>query len=132
MSFTRTFTAAPEHIDELGHVNNAVWVQWVQEIALAHWYAIAPPAHQDRYVWVILRHEIDYRGNLTAGETIAAETWVGEPGRVRFDRFVRFTRGGKTLVEAKTTWAPLEKATGRLVRITPELSAPFLATRGTD
>lgn len=125
-AFTRDFTARAEHIDELGHVNNAVWVQWVQEIALAHWYAIAPAEHQARYVWVILRHEIDYRGNLTEGETTTAETWVGEPGRVRFDRFVRFTKDGRTLVEARTTWAPIEKASGRPVRITPELAAPFL------
>ncbi|MES2755473.1 MAG: thioesterase family protein [Pseudomonadota bacterium] len=126
MAFTRTFTAQPADIDELGHVNNAVWVQWIQEIALAHWYAIAPAEHQTRYVWVILRHEIDYRGNLGEGESATGETWVGVPGRVRFDRFVRFARDGKTLVEAKTTWAPIERATGKLVRITPELAAPFL------
>lgn len=126
MSFTRDFTAQPADIDELGHVNNAVWVRWVQEIALAHWYAIAPAEHQATYFWVIIRHEIDYRGNLTVGETATAETWVGEPGRVRFDRFVRFVKDGRTLVEAKTTWAPIEKASGKLVRITLELAAPFL------
>lgn len=124
-NFTHIFTAQPEDIDELGHVNNAVWVKWVQEVALGHWYAIAPAEHQARYFWVILRHEIDYRGNLNVGESVVAETWVGEPKGARFDRFVRFTRDGKMLVEAKTTWAPIEKATGRLVRITPELAAPF-------
>lgn len=126
MSFTREFTARPEDIDELGHVNNAVWVRWVQEMSLAHWYAIAPAEHQEKYVWVILRHEIDYRGNLNVGESVTGETWVGTPKGARFDRFVRFVRGGKALVEAKTTWAPIEKATGRLMRITPELAAPFL------
>lgn len=126
MTFTRSFTAQAEDIDELGHVNNAVWVRWVQEIALAHWYAIAPAAHQAKYVWVILRHEIDYRGNLLEGERVTAETWVGIPKGARFDRFVRFVKDGRTLVEAKTTWAPIEQASGRLVRITPELAAPFL------
>ena len=132
MRFARTFIAAPEHIDELGHVNNAVWVQWIQEIALAHWYAIAPAEHQAHYVWVVIRHEIDYRGNLSAGESVAGETWVGTPKGARFDRFVRFTREGKTLVEAKTTWAPIERATGRLMRITPELAGPFLPFRDPD
>lgn len=33
---TLTFTAGPEHIDELGHVNNAVWVTWIQDIATSH------------------------------------------------------------------------------------------------
>lgn len=132
MTFTREFTARPEHIDELGHVNNAVWVQWVQEIALAHWYAIAPAEHQEKYFWVIIRHEVDYRGNLNEGESCTAQTWVGEPKGARFDRFVRFTKSGKTLVEAKTTWAPIEKASGRLMRITPELAAPFLDSKARD
>lgn len=126
MSFTRTFTARPDDIDELGHVNNGVWVRWIQEIALAHWYAFAPPEHQEKYIWVVIRHEIDYRGNLLEGQSAEAETWVGTPKGARFDRFVRFTANGKTLVEAKSTWAPIEKATGKLMRITPELAAPFV------
>lgn len=44
---TLTFTATPEHIDELGHVNNTVWVQWVQDIATAHWAAVASPEHRE-------------------------------------------------------------------------------------
>ena len=52
--------APPDAIDELGHVNNAVWVQWIQEVALAHWYSLADPGHQEDYIWVVVRHEIDY------------------------------------------------------------------------
>ena len=58
--FEMTLTAAPEHIDELGHVNNAVWVQWIQQVAVAHWDSFADPAHKDAYYWVVVRHEIDY------------------------------------------------------------------------
>ena len=58
--FEMTFTAGAEHIDELGHVNNAVWVQWIQQVAVAHWDAVADPAHKDSYYWVVVRHEIDY------------------------------------------------------------------------
>jgi acyl-CoA thioester hydrolase len=126
--FRLTFTAAPADIDELGHVNNAVWVRWVQEIAVAHWQAVAPAEHQAAHVWVVIRHEIDYRGNLAEGERV--ETWVGGlPRGARFDRHVRFTRDGRVLVEAVTTWAPLDRASGRLLRITPEMAAPFLAGR---
>ncbi|MBM3926849.1 MAG: acyl-CoA thioesterase, partial [Sphingomonadales bacterium] len=39
--FTHRFTALADHIDELGHVNNAVWVRWIQDIAVAHWAAVA-------------------------------------------------------------------------------------------
>jgi len=126
--FTRTFTAAPDDIDELGHVNNAVWVRWIQDIAVAHWDAVAPEDHRAAYFWVVTRHEIDYRGNVGVGETVTGTTWVGEaPKGARFDRHVRFTDAdGRVTVEAVTSWALIDRASGRLARVRPELAAPFL------
>lgn len=126
--FTTTITALPDDIDELGHVNNAVWVRWIQDIAVAHWHAVAPPEHRDSYVWVVTRHEIDYRGNMAAGESVTAQTWVGDaPKGARFDRHVRFTgTDGRVKVEAKTTWAIIDRASGRLIRVPKEVAAPFL------
>ena len=127
--FTRSFTAAPADIDELGHVNNAVWVRWIQDIAVAHWDAVAPAAHRDAYIWVVTRHEIDYRGNVRVGETVTGETWVPDPPKgARFDRHVRFVDdAGKVVVEAVTTWALIDRATGRLLRVRDDIAAPFLA-----
>jgi len=129
MSFSKIFTAAAQDIDELGHVNNAVWVRWVQELAVAHWEAVAPDEHRHAFVWVVTRHEIDYRGNLAEGTSAAGETWVPEPPRgARFNRHFRFTDpAGRVLVEGITTWAMLDRASGRLVRVRPEIAAPFLA-----
>ena len=126
--FTQTITAGPDDIDELGHVNNAVWVRWIQEVAVAHWNAVAPPEHRDAYIWVVTRHEIDYRGNVSEGETVTAETWVPEPPRgARFDRHMRFTGAdGRVKVEAVSTWAMLDRVSGRLVRVREEVAAPFL------
>jgi acyl-CoA thioester hydrolase len=128
MAFILTKTATEADIDELGHVNNAVWVRWIQDIAVAHWDAVATAEQRAAYIWVVTRHEIDYRGNVSAGETVTGETWVPEPPRgARFDRHVRFTgTDGKVKVEAVTTWALLDRATGRLLRVRPELAAPFL------
>lgn len=126
--FTQSITATPADIDELGHVNNAVWVQWIQRIALAHWYSVARPEDQEAYFWVVTRHEIDYRGNVSVGETVNGETWVPEPPKgARFDRHMRFTGSdGRVKVEAVTTWAMIDRATGRLMRVRPEIAAPFL------
>ncbi|KQT33765.1 thioesterase [Sphingomonas sp. Leaf412] len=126
--FAQGFTASPADIDELGHVNNAVWVRWIQDIAVAHWDAIAPPEHRATMVWVVTRHVIDYRGNLSVGESVTGETWVPEPPRgARFDRHVRFVDAtGRTLVEGVTTWALMDRATGRLLRVRPEIAAPFM------
>ena len=127
--FEMRFTAQADDIDILGHVNNAVWVRWMETIATAHWEALAPPEAQALYVWVVTRHEIDYRGNVGPGETVTGETWVPEPPRgARFDRHVRFTGAdGRVKVEAVSTWALLDRATGRLLRVRPELAAPFLS-----
>ena len=129
-SFTRRFTAFPDDIDELGHVNNAVWVRWIQEVAVAHWDAVAAPEHRAAYIWVVTRHEIDYRGNVAVGESVTAETWVPDPPRgARFDRHLRFTGDdGKVKVSAISTWAMLDRASGRLMRIKPEIAAPFLVS----
>lgn len=130
--FTRQFTALPDDIDELGHVNNAVWVRWLQEIAVSHWEAVAPADQVAAYVWVVTRHEIDYRGNVGPGETVTAETWVADaPKGARFDRHVRFVgQDGRIKVDAVTTWAMLDRATGRLVRVRPEIARPFLDSSG--
>ena len=129
MPFSLTKTATDADIDELGHVNNAVWVKWIQDIAVAHWTAIATAKQQETLIWVVTRHEIDYRGNVGPGETVTGETWVPEPPRgARFDRHVRFTGAdGRVKVEAVSTWALLDRATGRLLRVRPELAAPFLS-----
>ena len=125
--YRMTFTAGPQHIDELGHVNNAVWVDWIQQIATAHWAAVAAPEHQAQYVWVVTRHEIDYRGNVGEGESVTAETFIPEgPTGARFDRRVDFhNAAGKVIVSAKTTWAIIDRPTGRLVRVPKEVAEPF-------
>lgn len=126
--FRQTFTATVADIDELGHVNNAVWVAWIQQLAVAHWQAVAPPEQQAAYIWVVTRHEIDYRGNLRAGESVTGETWVPDPPRgARFDRHTRFVDADGTVkVEAVTTWALIDRATGRLLRVRDEVAAPFV------
>ena len=127
--FERTITAGPGDIDELGHVNNAVWVRWIQDMATAHWAARADPAHVDAYIWVVTRHEIDYLKSVGPGETVIGLTWVGDaPRGARFDRHVEFIgEDGKPRVRARTTWAIIDKASGRPIRVPAEVVAPFLA-----
>ena len=56
--FQQRRTATAADIDELGHVNNAVYVRWIQDIATAHWRAVAPASAQEDHIWVVVRHEI--------------------------------------------------------------------------
>jgi len=126
--FEKAFEATDAEIDELGHVNNAAWVRWIQDVATAHWLARADPAHVAAYVWVVVRHEIDYLRGLGPGGRVTARTWVGEaPTGARFDRLVEFIGvDGKACVRARTTWAMLDCNTGRPLRIPVEVAAPFI------
>ena len=126
--FEMAFTAAPEHIDELGHVNNVVWVQWMERLAVAHWDAVASDAHKDAYFWVITRHEIDYLRAALEGDRVTGRTWVGEaPRGARFDRHMEFLgNDGRPCVRARTFWAIIDKASWRPIRVPPEVVAPFL------
>lgn len=123
-----TFTAHPEHIDANGHVNNAVWVGWMEELAVAHWMADARPQDIAAYAWVVTRHEIDFRGNIGVGETAEGITAIREgPTGARFDRYITFRDAdGKDLVRAKTTWAMVDRHSGKLLRVPAEVAAPFL------
>ena len=126
--FTLELTATPGSIDELGHVNNAVWVRWIQDMATSHWAAVADPADVAAYIWVVTRHEIDYRGNVAAGENVTGKTWIEKPPRgATFDRRVEFVNdAGKILVSANTTWAMIDRASGRLMRVPADVATPFL------
>jgi acyl-CoA thioester hydrolase len=128
-TFEMSLIAGPEHIDELGHVNNAVWVQWIQEVAVAHWREVSDPAHDAAYYWVVVRHEIDYLRAAYPGDQITARTWIGDSSQgARSDRFMEFTGAdGKICVRAKTQWAIIDKALGRPIRVPAEVIAPFLS-----
>jgi len=127
-SFTLTFTALPEHIDTNDHVNNAVWVRWMEELAARHWEADANPAHVAAYGWVVLRHEIDYRGNVREGAQVIGTTQIRErPRGARFERHFSFVDDtGRELVCARTRWAMIDLAKGRPARIPAKVAAPFL------
>ncbi|MFL6781295.1 MAG: acyl-CoA thioesterase [Sphingomicrobium sp.] len=127
--FELTFTAAPEHIDELGHVNNAVWVKWMEQVAVAHWRSVADAQHQDAYFWVVVRHEIDYLRAAFEGDRVSGKTWVGEaPKGAKFDRHMEFTgNDGRVCVRSRTDWAIIDKALGRPIRVPPGVVAPFMA-----
>jgi acyl-CoA thioester hydrolase len=125
--FSISVTAVAADIDELGHVNNAVYVRWIQSVATAHWEAVARPEDRDRFVWVVSRHEIDYLRATLEGETVTLTTWVGTPKGARFDRFVEISDAdGRMRVRALTIWALIDTTTGRAVRVPAEVAAPFL------
>lgn len=127
MSFSHTLSVLPADIDVMGHVNNVVYVRWVQDVAAAHWNHIAPQDLRDRYLWVVLRHEIDYKHPTFLNDQVTGLTWVGDHNGARFERFVNLFSpvDQKMFAQAKTTWCLLDAHTKRPTRIPPEIIEIF-------
>jgi len=117
----------PGDIDEQNHVNNTVYLRWVQDIATAHWRAVASPKAQKSIGWVVLRHEIDYKGPATLGDEVVLSTWVGQATRLTFERFTEIRRNSdrQLLSQARTLWCPIDAQTGRPVRVSADVRAQF-------
>ena len=122
-----TRVAAPADIDELGHVNNVIYVRWVQDAGVDHWNAAAPLAMKDTRVWVCLRHEIDYRDPVFEGETVEVRTWLGAVTGPRFDRHVDIRKPGakRFSCRARTVWLQLDQASGRPLRVGEDVLSAF-------
>jgi len=125
--FEMTVSVLPGDIDEQNHVNNTVYLRWVQEVATAHWRAIASPEAQKIIGWVVLRHEIGYKTPAGLGDVIVLRTWVGKATRLTFERFTEIRRNndGQLLSKARTLWCPINTQTGRPVRVSTEVREQF-------
>ena len=125
--FEMIIPVLPGDIDEQNHVNNTVYLRWVQDVATAHWRAVASPKAQEIIGWVVLRHEIDYKGPATLGDEVVLRTWVGKATRLTFERFteIRRNRDGRLLSEARTLWCPIDAQSGRPVRVSEEVRSQF-------
>jgi acyl-CoA thioester hydrolase len=125
--FEMTVSVLPDDIDEQNHVNNTVYLRWVQEVATAHWRAVASRKAQGTIGWVVLRHEIDYKAPAALGDQIVLRTWVGKATRLTFERFTEIRRksDGQLFSNARTLWCPINAQTGRPVRVPEEVRARF-------
>jgi len=132
--FELRIEVASSDIDELGHVNNVVYLRWVQEAAVAHWRAVAAPRDQAALRWVVMRHAIDYKRPAFHGDTIIARTWVGTATRSAFNRHTELLRepDGRLLAIALTVWCPIDSKSGRPVRVSPEVRERFSSPEGVD
>lgn len=117
----------PEHIDANGHVNNVVYVGWLQEAGTAHWNARFDADIRARWSWVALRHEIDYLRGINPDATgVVARTWVGDPEGPRFNRYVRIEDGeGRLCAQGVSEWCLVDARSLRPHRIPADMVARF-------
>jgi acyl-CoA thioester hydrolase len=126
-SFEMTIRVDPADIDELGHVNNTVYVRWIQDVAVAHWRILAPTEVQAEVLWLVLRHEIDYKLPALPDDVLILRTRVGGVEGLRFERHTEVLRcpDRQLLAQARTLWVPIDPVSQRPKRVSPDLRELF-------
>ena len=116
----------PADIDHMGHVNNSVYLKWVQDAVVDYWRTVAPPDAVARHLWVALKHEITYRKPTFLQDTVVAEVIAEkvDGARAFFRTVVR--RGEETLSEIQSCWCCLDAASLRPVRVARDIASRFL------
>lgn len=117
-------------IDVLGHVNNLVYVRWVQDAAWKHSAAVGwdhAAYVRSGVLFVVRRHEIDYLAPAFEGKSATVSTWIESWSAATSIRRTEATRvsDGRLLLRASTTWAMVSGASGRPTRILPEIKRSF-------
>lgn len=123
-----TIRVSASDIDQMQHVNNIAYLRYVQDIAVAHWQAVAPIDVQKSVAWVVRKHEIEYFRPAFVDDELLVHTWVGEPSAATWERFTEITRAddGQLLVKARTVWVLLDPHTGRPKRVDARITGRFL------
>lgn len=125
--FELDITIQPSDIDELGHVNNTVYLRWVQDAAVTHWGHVARPHEFNSLFWVVMKHEIEYKRQTFLEDDVYARTWIGGRQNRHFERFTHIIRrsDGKLLAKARTLWVPISAETRKAVPLTDEQKARY-------
>lgn len=121
-SYKMTLVVQESDLDNLNHVNNVRYLQWVQDIAQLHWDKNATEDLKTNFYWVVLNHHIDYYKPALLNETILIETFVASAKGVTSTRIVNFYDSNKTLlVKCETKWCFMNRRTNKISRLTPEV-----------
>ena len=125
--FESVFTVEEKHLDDIQHVNNVHYVQWVQDIAKLHWDRNATPSIQERYFWVLTTHLIEYKNSALLGDLINVRTYVSKYQGAVCHRIVEITdkTTNMLLATSETKWCLISTETKRPTRITREIAELF-------
>ena len=112
-------------VDRNGHVNNVVYIQWMQDAAVAHARASGCTKASEAVgaTWVVRTHHIEYLSPLFAGDKVTVLTWPANFQRVRSVRKYQFVRArdAAVIARAETDWVFINAKTGRPQSIPEEV-----------
>ena len=74
--FEQQIEVTEAHLDKLQHVNNVQYLQWVQNIAGAHWQSLIEGKNDAFGLWVVRSHHIEYKRQAKLGDSLLVLTQV--------------------------------------------------------
>ena len=125
--FRHALSVHPSDIDHMGHVNNAVYLRWVQDAVVRYWETVAPAETVARHLWIALRHEITYRKPAFLEDPVVAEVTAEAIKGTRSFFSTCITRGEEVLAEVKSSWCCLDAASRKPAKLAREVAERFLA-----
>ena len=126
-TFHHPIGIVPGDIDHMGHVNNSVYLKWVQDAVIRYWESLAPADAVARHLWVALSHEIRYRRPAFLDDLVIADVIAErvEGAKALFTTVIK--RGEEVIAEVTSSWCCLDSVTRRPVRLARDIAARFLA-----
>jgi acyl-CoA thioester hydrolase len=124
--FTIERCVTKEHIDRLGHTNNAVYVRWIEEVSWAHSEAIGigiEVFQKLKKTMAVRKHSLEYLGSSYLGDIVQISNWITENnGKLRIQRTYQICRvsDGVTLLRGYTDFVCIDLTTGKPCRMPPE------------
>ncbi len=118
-------TVDPSDIDFMGHVNNARYLNWVQDTVLAHWQKLAPAEEVASKAWVALKHEITYRRPAFLDDEVIATTVLEKIAGARSFYNTVIRRGEDVLAEVQSMWCCIDAESLRPARISREVAENY-------
>ncbi|MBA3835992.1 MAG: acyl-CoA thioesterase [Sphingomonas sp.] len=127
--FRHPIAISPGDIDHMGHVNNSVYLRWVQDAVVDYWRSVAPSEAVAKHLWVALKHEITYRRPTFLDDIVVAEVIAErvQGARAMFSTIVK--RGEEVLAEIHSSWCCLDADTQRPARLSRDVVERFVQPR---
>ena len=128
--FTARIAVRQYELDVLGHVNNAVYLNWVEQVAIDHVEALGfgrAWSLTQGGAWVVREHRITYHRAIEYGEVVLVTTLPQKLGGVRGLRRTEVHReaDGTLMTEVMSDWIWVRTRDGRPARVPAELLALY-------
>lgn len=126
-SYFKEITVSEKDLDDLEHVNNVRYVQWIQDISKEHWQKVAPKEIQENIIWVVMTHYITYKSPAFLHDNINVSTYIKESKGAKSTRIVEMSHGitNKPILRSSTEWCLIDKHTEKPIRISEKIKVLF-------